>query len=197
MIVGRSSMALRAVSIEGCFEIELPVHADNRGTFRKVFQRSAFLEAGLEADFPETFFTHSNANVLRGMHLQWPPADYAKVVYCVEGAVMDVLLDLRSESRTFGCPDVLSLTARRGNAVYIAPGVAHGFYVVEGPAIMLYQVSAEYVPHLDGGVHWSSVPVPWPTRTPIVSERDDCLPSLSDYVRPLRTSVAERRTIHA
>ncbi len=177
-------MRFRETALKGCFEIRVQDRTDERGTFRKVFQRSVFREHGLEVDFQEAFYTSSVSNVLRGMHVQLPPGQHSKLVYCVAGSVMDVLLDLRRGSVEFGRCEVIDLSASRGNVVYIAPGVAHGFYVLDSPAIMAYHVSSEHVQDLDRGVHWRSLPIEWPTNTPLVSERDSQLPQLQDFVSP-------------
>ena len=91
-------MTLSECEIPGCYEIQLPVHSDARGSFVKSIASSQFAELNLETGFVEAFYTISGENVLRGMHLQLPPVDHAKFVYCVAGAVMDVCLDVRRGS---------------------------------------------------------------------------------------------------
>jgi dTDP-4-dehydrorhamnose 3,5-epimerase len=179
------------MSLAGCYEIQLRNLVDERGFFRKTFQRSIFEEYGLDSAFQETFYTSSTQNVLRGMHVQLPPAHHAKLLYCLSGRVMDVLLDLRTGSPEFGRCAVLELDAARATAVYVAPGVAHGYYVREGPAFMVYHVTSEHSESLDQGVHWSSVPVEWPTKSPLVSLRDSRLPSLVEFVSPFSFETAQ------
>jgi len=158
--------------VPGCYELVPPSSLDARGRFVKTFHSSAFVDLGLATVFAEEYYTVSNQRVLRGLHFQTPPHEHVKVVYCLTGAVMDVVLDLRSGSPTYGSYAAVDLSARRSNIIYIPSGVAHGFYVTEGPAILQYKVTSAYAPDHDRGILWSSVPVPWPDLNPLVSERD-------------------------
>jgi dTDP-4-dehydrorhamnose 3,5-epimerase len=171
-------------SIPGCYEIRLPVHSDARGSFVKTIASSQFAERKLEAKFVETFYTVSGQNVLRGMHLQLPPSDHAKLVYCVAGSVMDVCLDVRYESPTFGRHIMIELAVKRHNAIYLPRGVAHGFYVRQAPAVMMYHVTSEYEPRLDTGIAWNSFGAKWPTDSPLISPRDAALKAFQDFISP-------------
>ena len=175
-------ISLQATSISGCYVLKLPVSEDIRGSFSKLFQHSIFSASKLETRFREVFFTISHAGVLRGMHVQLPPSDHAKVVYCVAGEVIDVVLDIRRDSPTFGHHASFSIGGASGTAIYIPPGLAHGFYVNAGPAIMMYHVSSEHDPARDTGIHWDSFGMAWPAREPIVSDRDSALPGLREFI---------------
>lgn len=142
------------------------------------------MQAGLNADIRETFYTVSQAGVLRGMHVQAPPAEHVKTIYCVAGRVLDVALDVRIGSPTYGEHAVVELAATLSNAVYLERGVAHGFYVLEGPATIAYAVSSEHEQSLDIGIAWNSFGMCWPDLTPTLSERDATLPSLSSFSSP-------------
>lgn len=179
-----AGLRLAATPIPGCWEIHYLAHSDPRGDFVKTYRSSTFAEHHLETDFAEVFYTVSADNVLRGMHIQLPPADGSKLVYCVTGAVMDVALDLRRGSPTFGRHAVIELEANKHNAVYLSRGIAHGFYVRKAPALMVYHITAEYAPHLDTGIAWNSFGAPWPNSAPLVSVRDASLPSLRDFNSP-------------
>lgn len=144
-------------------------------------QSSLFEEFGLDANFLESFYTRSSANVLRGMHLQLPPADGAKLVYCLEGAILDVALDLRPDSPTFGQTAVVELSRDRHSAAYVPTGLAHGFLVRSGPALVMYHVTSEYHPELDSGVRWDSFGFDWPCLEPLISPRDAALPQFSEF----------------
>ncbi len=170
--------------IPGCYIVQFPVTQDPRGHFVKTIQRSVFEERGLEADFRECFYTTSYVNVLRGMHFQLPPSDHAKLVYCTAGAIYDVALDLRVGSPTFGTFEVYELSHSASNAVYLPRGIAHGFYVRQGPATMVYHVTQEYDPQHDAGIRWDSFDAPWPTENPVISLRDASFTSLADFVSP-------------
>jgi dTDP-4-dehydrorhamnose 3,5-epimerase len=179
-------MKLSESSIPGCFELEFIPRPDERGSFVKTMQSSVFAGLGLEFSFPESFYSVSHQNVLRGMHFQLAPADGAKLVYCLSGAILDVAFDLRRDSPTFGQSASFVLRPELTNGVYIPSGVAHGFYVQEGPAIVVYQVSAEYNPALDAGIRWDTLGFEWPGATPIVSSRDRSFPQFAQFATPFR-----------
>lgn len=97
---------------------------------------------------------------------------------------MDVVVDLRQGSPTFGRFQTFFLSAQRANLVYIPQGLAHGFYVLTKSAIVMYKVTTMYAPEFDAGVLWNSVGIPWPDRDPILSERDRAFPSFSEFQSP-------------
>lgn len=172
------------LALAGCFEIRPPIFSDSRGVFSKPFTFEVFREYGLETHFTEFFYSVSNSNVLRGMHFQAPPASHAKLVYCVSGKILDVALDLRKHEVTFGQHTVLTLDAMTRNALYVPSGIAHGFYVLDGPAIVIYHVTSSHAPALDTGIHWDSFDMKWPTSEPLLSYRDSTLPRFADFESP-------------
>jgi dTDP-4-dehydrorhamnose 3,5-epimerase len=188
-------MRFREMEIPGCYEVHFVAHRDERGFFVKAIHATSFAAHGLKSDFRETFYTVSEENVLRGMHFQLPPADHAKLVYCVAGSVTDVSLDLRKESPTFGRHIVVQLSAEGHNGLYLPSGIAHGFHVREAPAIMVYHVTSEHAPHLDSGIRWDSFDAPWQTQSPLLSQRDSALPRLEEFLTPfeIEPSASERR----
>jgi dTDP-4-dehydrorhamnose 3,5-epimerase len=118
------------------------------------------------------------------MHFQRPPADHAKLVYCLEGRILDVALDLRRTSPTFADHTMFELSANSCNALYLPRGVAHGFYVMEAPALVMYHVSSEYDPSADSGIRWDSFGCDWPDKEPVLSGRDSEFASLKDFESP-------------
>jgi dTDP-4-dehydrorhamnose 3,5-epimerase len=160
------------------------VFEDTRGRFVKVFHQGAFAELGLETNFAEEYYSVSRQGVIRGMHFQTPPMDHVKVVYCTQGAVFDVVVDLRRGSPTYGQAVTFSLCAEDGNFVYIPKGMAHGFCVVSESATLVYKVSTVYAPEQDAGILSSSVNVEWPVHAPVMSNRDLEFPSLSQFESP-------------
>lgn len=172
--------------IQGCYEIQPRVLEDNRGRFVKVFHEDIFIKHGLETTFREEYYSYSHKNVLRGLHFQTPPHDHVKIVYCAFGEVFDAVLDLRLESPTFGMTATYSLSAARGNFLYIPKGLAHGFCCKSELSIMVYKVSTTYVPHSDSGVLWSSVGIAWPCSTPIISDRDKSFLPFDQFNSPFR-----------
>ncbi|MEX0298501.1 MAG: dTDP-4-dehydrorhamnose 3,5-epimerase [Kordiimonas sp.] len=163
---------LEPSNLSGCFEIRPKRIVDHRGCFVKVYQKDEFINLGLETNFVEEYYSHSHKDVIRGLHFQAPPMDHVKIVYCTHGSVFDVLLDLRKGSPSYGKTSTFRLSSAQGNYLYIPKGVAHGFCATSAIATLVYKVSSIYAPQHDQGVLWSSVDIDWPTRHPIVSERD-------------------------
>jgi dTDP-4-dehydrorhamnose 3,5-epimerase len=157
----------------------------------KTFQRSAFERIGLECDFVESFYSESGENILRGMHFQVPPADHAKLIYCMSGSIYDVALDLRMGSPTFGHHEAYNLSAELNNAVYLPRGMAHGFFVREAPAMVVYEVTSEYSPAHDAGVRWDSFGAQWPHEFPITSVRDAGLIPFAQLKSPFRSTAGK------
>lgn len=177
-------MRLIETTIPGCFELQPDVWRDHRGTFVKHFHEEQFRALGLETNFVEEFFTRSSAGVLRGLHFMAPPFDQVKMVTCVSGRVLDAAVDLRRGSPTFGKYVVRELDDERCNILYMDKGIAHGFYVLSGDAILHYQVSTMHSPRHDCGIRWNSVGIPWPVAEPIVSNRDAALPAFDVFESP-------------
>jgi len=164
--------------------VQFPVAQDDRGSFVKTIQRSVLEAHGLEGDFRECFYSTSKDNVLRGMHFQLPPSDHAKLVYCTTGSIYDMTLDLRVGSPTYGQHEIYELSSSASNAVYLPRGIAHGFFVRQGPAVMVYHVSSEHDPARDTGILWDSFGAAWPVEKPIVSKRDLSFVSMAEFKSP-------------
>ena len=177
---------LKPSKIAGCFELQPKVFEDARGRFVKVFHEQAFAAQGLETNFAEEYYSVSYKNVIRGMHFQLPQMDHVKMVYCVEGEVMDAVFDLRVGSPTYGQYASFDLSAAKANSIYIPKGMAHGFCVRSEQAIMVYKVSTIYSPAHDAGVLWNSVDIPWPTTEAVLSARDQGFPTFEQFESPFR-----------
>jgi len=177
---------INPTAIPGCYEIQPRIFDDARGRFVKVFQRNAFIELGLEYNFAEEYYSISHKNVIRGMHFQLPPMDHVKIVYCVEGEVLDAVVDLRVGSSTYGQFELFELSSTKANSIYIPKGMAHGFCALSERAIMVYKVSTVYSPAHDAGVLWDSVGIPWPTTGAVLSARDKAFSRLEEFMSPFR-----------
>lgn len=175
---------INETSITGCLEIILTKFEDNRGLFVKTFHREIFDKFGLTHRFEEEYYSVSRNNVLRGMHFQLPPHEVTKIVYCVLGEVMDVVIDLRANSPTYGKFAQLTLSSEKANMLYIPPGLAHGFYTVSNEAIMCYKVSEVYSQEHDTGILWSSAGIPWLNTNPTISKRDSEFPTFAEFITP-------------
>lgn len=178
------SFEVNHTGIPGCFEVRPKIFKDERGLFVKTFHHELFVANGLETRFAEEYYSFSRQGVLRGMHFQLPPHDHIKLVYCVSGEVVDVVVDLRVGSPTYGKYETIVLSAQNANMLYIPAGLAHGFYVTSESATMMYKVTTVYSPEHDAGILWNSLDIPWPAAHPIVSDRDSGFAPFSDFKSP-------------
>lgn len=176
-------MEFRELHIQGVFEVDLFHASDHRGSFTKTFHRDRFSESGLEADFAESFFSVNRKGVIRGMHFQTPPHHHAKLVYATSGRILDVVLDLRKDSPTFGQSASVEISLENHRGVYMPKGVAHGFCCLTD-ATMVYLTSTVHNPESDSGVRWDSFGFDWPEINPIMSERDRNFPLFTEINSP-------------
>lgn len=183
--------SIRKTEIDGFVELLAAVASDHRGSFIKTFHKEAFAENNLPTLFSEQYYSCSKHRVLRGLHFQVPPHDHAKMVYCVVGEILDVAVDLRVGSPTFGCHAAVTLSAALGNQTVLLSGLAHGFYVRSETAIVVYNVTTTYEPKHDAGIRWDSAGIPWPDAHPLLSARDAALPPLADFKSPFVMSSAQ------
>jgi len=171
------------LALPGCYSLSLPTFRDDRGSFSKLFHEGGVGEY-LPGFLPrEIYLTTSSRGVLRGMHFQLPPNDHAKVVVSLSGRVTDVLLDLRP-GPGYGAFTSVELSPHGQNAVLMPKGIAHGFYAHEDNSGILYLVETVHAPENDRGVMWNSFSYDWPTTDPILSQRDNAHPILTDFVAP-------------
>lgn len=175
---------LQETGIPGCFEVACPLFKDERGSFVKTFHLDGFSALGLATHFAEEYYSISRKDVLRGLHFQLPPMDHVKLVYCLSGTVLDVVLDIRIDSPTFGEYRMIELSAEKGNMIYMPRGVAHGFLVTSDHAVMQYKVTSVYSLNHDSGILWNSVGIDWPVACPVISARDCAFPAFKDFITP-------------
>lgn len=157
---------------------------DSRGSFTKVYNKTELMEHGIDLNFKESYYSISKKDVIRGMHFQTPPFVYGKIVHVVQGSVVDVLLDLRKSSNTYGKCESILLDEKSPKAVYIPSGFAHGFKALEDNTIMIYYVTEEYHKDYDFGLLWNSIPFDWDIKNPIISQRDAAMCRLEDFKSP-------------
>jgi dTDP-4-dehydrorhamnose 3,5-epimerase len=175
-------MQLIPTILPGCLEIRPFYSQDERGTFVKTFHANQFSKIGLPIEWREEYYSKSYKDVIRGMHFQTPPFDHEKLVYCLQGSVLDVVVDLRKSSPTFCRYVAVELNAKTGHGLYIPKGMAHGFRVLSQEALMAYKVTTEYAPENDSGIRWDSFGFNWGLEKPIVSVRDAAHVNLSEYL---------------
>lgn len=173
------------LELPGCFRIVPRVHIDNRGTFVKPFQRSLFEAHGINFEVAEQYYAHSVAGSLRGMHFQLPPCEHAKLVSCIAGAIVDVIVDLRADSPTYRQHCAVSLKGEEAHALYLPAGIAHGYYC-ETDATILYSTTSEYNADFDCGVRYDSFGYQWPGAQPVIAVRDSNFVALDEFDSPFR-----------
>lgn len=155
------------------FVLDLFSFKDNRGEFVKTIHDTTFKENGLEYQFTESFFSVSEKNVIRGMHYQAPPHDHVKLVYVVAGSILDVVVDLRRDSATYGQSFHVELNEKNRKAIYIGKGFAHGFLALEDRSIVEYHCTTSQNKEAEGGILYNSFDFEWPVKQPILSARDN------------------------
>lgn len=176
-------MNVTPLELKGLLLIELKVHRDNRGFFVERFNKSTFEKLGLKTEWFQDNHSRSVAGVVRGLHYQTNPGQ-GKLVGALRGRIWDVVVDIRHDSPTFGKHLGIELSDENGCLLWLPPGFAHGFCVLGNePADVMYKVDASYNPAGDGGIRWddTELGVKWPIQGAIVSERDQKLPSFSEY----------------
>lgn len=172
------------VALPGVRLLEPRLFSDRRGAFIKTYHEPAWHEAGIPFAMKEEYYSVSHRGVLRGMHFQTPPEDHAKLVYCPCGRVLDVLLDLRRGSPTFGQCAARELSADNRLILIIPVGIAHGFLSLEDRSVMVYKTTTTHSPDHDAGIRWDSFGFDWGREPPMVSERDAAFPTFVDYSSP-------------
>jgi dTDP-4-dehydrorhamnose 3,5-epimerase len=179
-------MDLIAEPLPGVKVLRPFVFEDNRGCFVKPFHEGQLAAHGIVFPVREEFFSVSAANVLRGMHFQRPPHAHQKLVYCSQGRVVDVLLDLRTTSPTFGQSCAFELSEANRHLAYIPVGLAHGFLSIEDGSCLVYKTDAVHAPESDVGIKWDSFGFDWPLggATPEVSQRDSAHPPMTNFESP-------------
>ncbi len=166
---------------EGLYIIQHRVFQDNRGLFIKTYNKSAFKELGLTLNIVERYYSVSHKNVIRGMHFQTPPSDHIKLVNVIQGAILDVVLDIRKKSATYGKFFHVELKVIEGKTIYIPKGFAHGFRAMEDNTIVEYNQTTEYAPDSDDGILYNSFGFNWGIDNAIVSKRDNSFINFSQF----------------
>jgi dTDP-4-dehydrorhamnose 3,5-epimerase len=158
----------------GLWLLKPRVFADHRGHFYESYRADFFRQAGLNIDFVQDNQSLSNKGIVRGLHYQAPPHAQDKLVRVVSGAVLDVVVDIRKQSPTFGKTFAVELTAENFLMLFIPKGFAHGFATLSDHTIFQYKCSDYYAPSAEGGILWnsSSLGIDWGFDNPVLSEKD-------------------------
>lgn len=157
---------------------------DSRGWFSETWNEKDFARIGIPVRFCQDNQSFSKPKgTLRGLHFQAPPTAQAKLVRCLQGRIFDVVVDIRSNSPTFGKWVGLELSADNGLQLFVPAGYAHGFVTLEDDCMVAYKVDDYYSAKDDGGIAWddSTIGISWPIDgEPVLSAKDASLPSLAD-----------------
>jgi len=167
--------------LEGLYIIQHKVYRDDRGVFVKTYNQSIYVNLRLDVGIKESYFSVSHKDVIRGMHFQTPPDDCVKLVSIIQGAILDVVLDIRTASPTYGKCFSILLKAEEGKSIYIPKGFAHGFKALENNTIVEYNQTSGYSLKNDDGILYSSFDFDWRIENPIVSKRDSNLIPFTNY----------------
>lgn len=178
-------MKIIETEIQGLFIIEPDVYGDSRGYFFESFNKRRFEEqTGINVDFVQDNESRSTYGVVRGLHFQRPPHAQAKLVRVVSGRVLDVAVDLREGSPTYGRHVAVELSGENHRQVFIPKGFAHGFSVLSEEAVFQYKCDDYYAPETEGAVAWDDpdIAIDWriPADYMILSEKDKKHPRLSE-----------------
>jgi dTDP-4-dehydrorhamnose 3,5-epimerase len=177
-------MQVKPTGIDGLVEIIPTVYNDHRGWFFEFFKENTFHQIGITQPFIQENISFSYKGVIRGLHFQVPPFEQAKLVTVLHGSVLDVVVDLRTNSPTFGKVYTCLLSSSLHNMLMVPAGFAHGFAALED-SIFFYKTSALYQPGSEQGIIWNDpqLNIPWPFENPILSEKDRNLPTLEELLR--------------
>ena len=168
-------MEIKQRRLKGVFEITLSPHIDSRGFFMRTFDENLFEQAGIRRKWVQENHSRSEQKgIIRGLHFQLPPFSETKLVRCISGAILDVFVDLRKDSPTFGKWDSLELSESNLKMVSIPRGFAHGFCTLTENAHVLYKVDNYYSKENERGIIWDDVElkIDWPVKNPLLSDKD-------------------------
>ena len=174
--------------ISDVYIIEPSVFGDNRGYFLESFNLEKFEENIFPIKFVQDNESKSSKGVLRGLHFQKPPFNQAKLVRCIEGKVIDVAVDIRRGSPTYGKHVSIELSGENKRQLFVPRGFAHGFLVLSDTATFAYKVDNTYAPEFDAGIRWNDneLNIQWNIKDSevMISAKDAELPFLSDFESP-------------
>ncbi len=167
--------------LHGVLVVEPDVFSDERGFFMEAYHAEKYRALGVDCTFVQDNHSFSTRGTLRGLHYQ-QPFPQAKLVWVVEGEVLDVAVDIRRGSPTFGHWVAERLSAENRRRFFIPRGFAHGFCVLSPTAHFMYKCDERYHPEADRGVNWKDpdIAIDWPLRNPMLSSKDASLPFLAD-----------------
>lgn len=176
-------MIFHKTTLKDAFVIELERRGDDRGFFARTMCREEFMARGLDTNYVQQNTSFSaHRGTIRGMHYQLAPYTEAKLVRCIEGAIVDIIVDLRGDSPTYMKHEQFDLNAANRRQLYVPRGFAHAFQAVSDNVEVSYLVSAPYVPSAERGVRYSDprLGIQWPLPVTVISDKDASWPLLAE-----------------
>jgi dTDP-4-dehydrorhamnose 3,5-epimerase len=179
-------MEILKTPFDGLVIVQPKVFQDVRGHFFESFRKDIFMEYGFVDDFIQDNQSLSNKGIIRGLHFQKPPFAQDKLVRVIAGAVLDVVVDIRKHSPTYGQKFEIELSAANFTMLLIPKGFAHGFETLEDHTIFTYKCSDYYHPESEGGILWNSpsLGIEWRSQNPVLSEKDKVHPEFLNFNSP-------------
>ncbi|MDC1320369.1 dTDP-4-dehydrorhamnose 3,5-epimerase [Flavobacteriaceae bacterium] len=174
--------------LDGLVVLKPTIFKDNRGYFMESYNQKNINKLLGNVNFVQDNESESSRGVLRGLHFQKPPHTQAKLVRCLKGSVLDVILDLRKDSKTYGIFETIVLSSENKEQLFVPKGFAHGFIVLSESAILSYKVDNYYNPESESGIIWNDpdLNINWKINKKeiIVSEKDKSLPAFNNIINP-------------
>lgn len=182
-------MKVELLAIADVMLLQAKSFQDDRGAFSETWNRHAFKELGIDADFVQDNHVKSlKTGTLRGLHYQAPPHAQGKLIRVIKGAIFDVAIDMRHQSPSYGKHVSATLTAENQVQIWVPEGFAHGYVTLEPDTEVLYKVTDFYAPDTEGGILWNDpdLGIAWPVdaEATILSEKDLQLPLMRDVKSP-------------
>lgn len=179
-------MKIEKTFIEGLLIIQPTVFGDHRGYFLESFRKDKLEQEGVTSDFVQDNQSMSKKDILRGLHFQKPPYAQGKLVQVIKGAVLDVAVDIRKNSPTYGKHVAIELNEENKTMFWIPPGFAHGFLTLKDDTIFAYKCTNYYNPASEGSIAWdsTSLNIDWGISSPILSEKDKNAIDFSAFSSP-------------
>jgi dTDP-4-dehydrorhamnose 3,5-epimerase len=176
-------LKIEPLKLPGSHAITLEPIGDSRGYFMRTYDRSLFADAGLQTEWIQENQSMSTVrHTIRGLHFQRSPHSETKFIRVLIGAILDVFVDLRKGSPTYGEWDSIELTDENHRAAYVPRGFGHAFCSLSDTVVVSYKVDSAYTPDAEGGLRWNDpdVGIEWPTNRPVLSEKDRISSLLAD-----------------
>jgi dTDP-4-dehydrorhamnose 3,5-epimerase len=179
-------MIFKETKIEGLIIIEPNVFEDDRGHFFESYNKNEFVKNGIDTNFIQDNQSLSQRSVLRGLHFQAPPFAQSKLIRVINGSVLDVAVDIRKNSLTYGKHESILLSSDNKKMFFIPEGFAHGFLTLENNTIFSYKCSNFYNTLAEGSILWNdkSLNINWNFESPLLSEKDKNAQNFNKFISP-------------